>query len=76
MHTAAVTCIADLLDGTHLATASYDRKIAVFDYRKGAAVFSVVGGRTGIGCMGVTVDKLRIITSSLDKVISIWRIQR
>lgn len=33
-HSAALTCIVDLLDGTHLATGGYDKKIFVFNYKK------------------------------------------
>lgn len=34
LHSAALTCIVDLLDGTHLATGGYDKKINVYNYRK------------------------------------------
>lgn len=35
LHTAALTCIVDLLDGSHLATGGYDKKINVYNYKKG-----------------------------------------
>jgi hypothetical protein len=35
LHSAALTCIVDLGDGGHLATGGYDRKINVFNYKRG-----------------------------------------
>ena len=35
LHNAAVTCIVDLGDGVHLATAGYDKQIIVYNYMKG-----------------------------------------
>ena len=35
LHGAALTCIVDLMDGFHLATAGYDKKIVIYNYRKG-----------------------------------------
>jgi WD40 repeat protein len=35
LHSAALTCIVDLTDGANLATAGYDKKINIFNYKKG-----------------------------------------
>lgn len=35
IHTAALTCVVDLLDGSHLATGGYDKKINIYNYKKG-----------------------------------------
>ena len=40
IHNAAVTAIVDLQDSTHLATASYDKKINIVNHIKGQAVLT------------------------------------
>lgn len=76
LHTAAVTCIIDLQDSTNLATASYDRKINIFSYRKGTVIFTVNSRKAGIACMGLTADKHRMVSSALDNSIAVWKITR
>jgi WD40 repeat protein len=76
LHSAAVTCIVDLCDGYHLATGSYDKKVNIFNYRKGIVSFTLSSAKAGIACMIISGDHHRLITSSLDKSISIWKITR
>lgn len=38
LHSAALTCIVDMLDGSHLATGGYDKKINIFNYKKSESV--------------------------------------
>jgi WD40 repeat protein len=33
LHNSALTCIVDLLDGSHLATGGYDKKIQIYNYK-------------------------------------------
>lgn len=75
LHTAAVTCIVDLQDGTHLATGSYDRKINIFNHRRGVAILSVSSSKTGIGCMTL-VGGRSLVTSALDMSIAVWHLTR
>ena len=35
LHSAALTCIVDILDGSHMATGGYDKKINIYNYKKG-----------------------------------------
>ena len=35
LHAAALTCIIDLLDGSHLATGGYDKKINIYNFKRG-----------------------------------------
>jgi COMPASS component SWD3 len=76
LHSAAVTCIVDLQDSSNLATASYDRKINIFSYRKGAVLLTVNSCKAGIACMALSSDKHRLISSALDNSIAVWRITR
>lgn len=39
LHKAALTCIVDLCDGFHLATAGYDKRILVYNYSRGETAF-------------------------------------
>jgi WD40 repeat protein len=53
LHSAALTCIADLGDGGHLATGGYDKKICIFNYKRGETVFEVKSCKTCITSMVV-----------------------
>ena len=75
LHSAAVTCITDLQDGVHLATASYDKKINIFNYQRGVGVL-VANSKAGISCMVLASDRQRLITTSLDNSIAIWHLTR
>lgn len=76
IHSAAVTGIVDLQDSTHLVTVSYDRKINIFNFRKGAVVLTASNSKAGIACVALSSDKQRIVTSSLDNSICVWLISR
>ena len=76
LHSAAVTAIVDLQDSTHLATASYDKKINIVNHRKGQAVLIAHSAKTGIACMGLCGDRQRLVVSCLDNSIGVWRIRR
>jgi WD40 repeat protein len=51
LHSAALTCIVDLMDNSHLATGGYDKKIYVFNYKRGETVFEVNSCRSGVTSM-------------------------
>ena len=76
LHSAAVTCIVDLRDGIHLATASYDRKISIFNFKRGVGILTASNSRAGIGCMTLSSDKERLITAALDNSLAIWYLTR
>lgn len=75
LHSAAVTCIVDLQDSTTLATGSYDKKLNIFSYRKGTVVLTA-NCKAGIACMALSSDKHRLISSSLDNSIGVWKLSR
>lgn len=76
MHSAAVTCIVDLQDGIHLATASYDKKIHIVNYRKGTPLLTATHPQAGIACMALSADKQRLITAALNNSLAVWRLSR
>lgn len=63
-HVAAVTSIVDLDDGEHLLTGSYDKKINLFNHRRGEVVSSY-SNKSGVTCMVLTSDKQRVVSSGL-----------
>ena len=65
-----------MLDNTHVATASYDRKINIFNYKKGVATLTATSSRAGIACMAITSDENKLISTTLDNSITIWRITK
>jgi len=75
LHSAAVTCIVDLQDGVNLASAGYDRKINIFNHKRGVAILSATN-KTGIGCMTLAGDRERLVTSALDNSIAVWYLTR
>lgn len=51
LHSAALTCIVDLGDGAHLATGGYDRKINIYNYKRGELACEVSSCKSGITAM-------------------------
>ena len=76
IHSAAVTGIVDLQDSTHLATVSYDKKINIFNFRKGSVVLTASNSKTGIACVALSSDRQRIVTASLDNTVAVWLLSR
>jgi WD40 repeat protein len=74
LHSAALTCIVDLGDGWHLATGGYDKKINIFNYKKGELAFELNSCRSGVTAMVVCEQSRKLISSCLDSTLSIWNI--
>ena len=34
LHSSALACIVDLMDGSHLETGGYDKKIQIYNYKR------------------------------------------
>ena len=71
-----MTCIVDLQDGNHLATASYDKKINIFNYKRGVAILTAISKTAGIGCMILAGNKQRLVTAALDNSLAVWYLTR
>jgi WD40 repeat protein len=76
LHSAAVTCIVDLQDGLHLASGSFDKKIHIVNYRKGAPLLTATNSSAGVACLALTSDHQRLISAALNNSISVWRLHR
>lgn len=74
-HEAAVTSIVDLEDGRTIATGSYDKKINIFSMAKNQKII-VLNNRASVTGMVMTSDRSRLVSSGLDKSITIWTIIR
>lgn len=74
LHNAALTCIVDLLDGTHLATAGYDKQIIVYNYDKSQIAFDVSANKSSIASMALSGQSRKLITGGLDLTLSIWNV--
>jgi WD40 repeat protein len=75
-HVAAVTAIVDLEDGRHIATGSYDKKIAIYSMIKNQVVLTLNNNKSSVTGMVINADKTRLVTSGLDKTLSVWSIIR
>ena len=71
-----MTGIVDLEDGRHIATGSYDKKIAIYNIVKNQIVFTLNNNKSSVTGMIINADKTRLITSGLDKTVSVWSIIR
>ncbi len=74
LHSAALTCILDLLDGSHLATGGYDKKIQIFNYRKGEPAFEVSSCRSGVTSLVICEQSRKLVSAGLDSTLTIWNI--
>lgn len=71
-----MTGIVDLEDGRHIATGSYDKKIAIYSMVKNQIVLTLNNNKSSVTGMIINADKTRLITSGLDKTVSVWSIIR
>ena len=74
LHNAALTCVVDLLDGVHLATAGYDKQIIVFDYLRGEVSFDVSSNKSSVASMTVCNQSRKLVSGGLDYTLSIWNL--
>lgn len=70
---AAVTCILDMEDGEHLLTGSYDKKINLFNHRRGE-VISSYNNKSGLTSLVLTSDHRHVVSSGLEHSIIVWNI--
>lgn len=75
-HSAAVTGILDLEDGRHVATGSYDKKLNIYSMAKNQIILSLNNNKTSVTGMILNADKSKLVTSGLDKTMSVWSIIR
>lgn len=74
-HKAAVTSIVDLLDGQHIVSGSYDKKINVYNMKNGKTVQSVANKASVTGIvLNNTAEKM--ISCGLDNTLSVWNVIR
>ncbi|TFY53084.1 hypothetical protein EVJ58_g9648, partial [Rhodofomes roseus] len=72
-HTHMVTSLAFSPDGKHLASASYDGTVRVWDAQTGALVLPSLRGHTGrVWSVAFSPDARHIATGSGDKTVRIW----
>jgi WD40 repeat protein len=74
LHTAALTCVVDLLDGSHLATGGYDKKINIYNYKKGENAFEVNTCRSGVTSLVICEQSRKLVSAGLDSTLTIWNI--
>ena len=76
-HKAAVTSLADLLDGRSLISGSYDRSIHVYDLdQQGQLVFTLTANKAAVSEIVVSCDGSRAVSCGLDDSLQVWQIVR
>ncbi len=59
-----------------MATGSYDKKIAIYNIVKNQIVLTLNNNKSSVTGMVINADKTKLVTSGLDKTISVWSIIR
>lgn len=76
-HKAAVTSIADLLDGRSLISGSYDRNIHVYDLdQQGQLSFTLTANKVAVSEIVISCDGGRAVSCGLDDSLHVWQILR
>jgi WD40 repeat protein len=71
-HTAPVFAVAFSPDGSHLATASNDGTVKVWDVTRGTELATLRGHRAGVGSVAYSPDGSRIASGSGDGTVKVW----
>lgn len=72
LHSAALTCILDVLDGKHLATAGYDKKITLYNYKSSEIKLEINANKSPITSMVLCAQGSRLVTAGLDSILNCW----
>lgn len=76
-HKAAVTSLADLLDGRSLISGSYDRSIHVYDLdQQGQLSFTLTANKVAVSEIVISCDGARAVSCGLDDSLHVWQIVR
>ncbi len=71
-HTDAVISVAWSPDGAHIASASADRTVQVYDAATGSHAFAYTGHSGGVTGAGWSPDSSRIVSTGLDSTVQMW----
>jgi WD40 repeat protein/tRNA A-37 threonylcarbamoyl transferase component Bud32 len=71
-HTDAVIAVAWSPDGAHIASASADKTVQVYDAAKGSPVLIYTGHSGGVTGAGWSPDSSRIVSTGLDNTVQMW----
>lgn len=71
-HTDAVISVAWSPDGAHIASASADRTVQVYDAATGSHAFVYTGHSGGVTGAGWSPDSSRIVSTGLDSTVQMW----
>jgi WD40 repeat protein len=76
LHSAAVTCLADLRDSEFIFSGSFDKSIGIHSLLKNETISSVNHKSSSVACMVVDRDCKRLFTAGLNNMLLIWAISR
>jgi WD40 repeat protein/tRNA A-37 threonylcarbamoyl transferase component Bud32 len=71
-HTAAISGVAYSPDGTHLATASFDRTVRLWDAHTGRPLLELPGHTDQVWSVTFSPDGTHLASGSLDQTARIW----
>jgi len=71
-HTDAVIAVAWSPDGAHIASASADKTVQVYDAAKGSPALIYTGHSSGVTGAGWSPDSSRIVSTGLDSTVQMW----
>ncbi len=71
-HAGEVAAVAFSPDGRHLASASHDRTVRIWNVKTGQLVRTLTGHNDVVYCVAYSPDGARLATGSWDQTIKIW----
>ncbi len=71
-HTSRVTAVAWSPDGRRIATASYDKKVRIWNATTGSAMLTYRGHAGRVNALAWSSDSKHIVSASNDKTVQVW----
>lgn len=73
-HQQAVNCISFSPDGRHFASASFDKKVKVWDGRNGNFMSTLTGHVGSVYCVAWSSDSRYVVSASKDSTVKLWEL--
>lgn len=73
-HQQAVNCISFSPSGRHFASASFDKKVKIWDGRNGNFLSTLTGHVGSVYCVAWSSDSRYVVSASKDSTVKLWEV--